>query len=100
MIKMLHKMGIKSDHMYLAGLGSIGLAFATWMASKNKEAAGLDRADRWGIFVGEWAPTFFAMGVALRIEETHRELGEGMEEEMYGETGRKTTERVHAGTGM
>ncbi|MFG1942677.1 hypothetical protein [Nonomuraea sp. NPDC048826] len=99
MIKMLHKMGIKSNHMYLAGLGSIGLAFASWMASKNHETAGLDRADRWGIFVGEWAPTFFAIGVALRIEETHREIGEEAGE-LYGQTGRHTTERVHAGTGM
>ncbi|MFI6708457.1 hypothetical protein ACIBF7_18615 [Nonomuraea sp. NPDC050478] len=98
MIKMLHKMGIKSNHMYLAGIGSVGLALASWMMSKNYEGADLDRADRWGIFIGEWAPTFFAMGVALRIEETHRELGEGPEE-MYGQTGRQP-ERVHAGTGM
>jgi hypothetical protein len=76
MIKTLHKMGIRSNHMYLAGIGSIGLAFASWMTSRATEHAGLDRADRWGIFVGEWAPTFFAMGVALRIEETHREREE------------------------
>jgi len=100
MIKMLHKMGIKSDHMYLAGLGSIGLAFASWMTSKNREGAGLDRADRWGIFVGEWAPTFFAIGVALRIEETHRELDEALPNGKHGDMGRSTTERVHAGTGM
>jgi hypothetical protein len=76
MIKTLHKMGVRSSHMYVAGLCSIGLAAATWAASKNFERAGLSRADRWGIFVGEWAPTFFAMGVALRIEETHREVEE------------------------
>ena len=27
------------------------------------------QADRWGLFVGEWAPTFFAMGSALGLEE-------------------------------
>ena len=36
-------------------------------------------ADRWGLFVGEWAPTFFAIGIALRLEEQgglpHRETG-------------------------
>lgn len=100
MIEMLHKRGIRSGLMYTLGITSVGLSFASWLLSKRFEAAGIDRADRWGLFIGEWAPTFFAMGVALRIEETHRELGEGMEEEMYGETGRKTTERVHAGTGM
>ncbi|QYC43750.1 hypothetical protein Nocox_30840 [Nonomuraea coxensis DSM 45129] len=95
MIKTLHKMGIKSNHMYLAGIGSVGLALATWFTSKNKEGAGLDRADRWGIFIGEWAPTFFAMGVALRIEETHRELEES-EMESFGQA-QGVRSRSHAG---
>ncbi|TYB51978.1 hypothetical protein FXF51_52390 [Nonomuraea sp. PA05] len=76
MIKKLHDMGVKSGHMYTAGLASIALSFGTWLMSKNTEQAGLDRADRWGIFIGEWAPTFFALGVALRMEETHRDLEE------------------------
>lgn len=71
MIHALHKMGVKSTLMYTAGFASIGLSIASWVASKNMEPAGIDRADRWGIFVGQWAPTFFALGVALRMEETH-----------------------------
>ncbi|MET7462479.1 hypothetical protein [Nonomuraea sp. NPDC005501] len=78
MIKMLHKMGIRSHHAYMAGALSIGLSFATWALSTKAEPAGLDRADRWGIFVGEWAPTFFALGVALRLEEGGRESMQGM----------------------
>ncbi|GGM79366.1 hypothetical protein GCM10010106_27430 [Thermopolyspora flexuosa] len=74
MIQMLHKKGIRSGTLYTLGLGSIAFSFVTWLLSKRFEAAGIDRADRWGLFVGEWAPTFIAMGVALRIEETHREL--------------------------
>jgi hypothetical protein len=74
MIQMLHKKGIRSGTLYALGLGSIAFSFATWLLSKKFEAAGIDRADRWGLFVGEWAPTFIAMGVALRIEETHGEL--------------------------
>jgi hypothetical protein len=35
----------------------------------------VDRADRWGIFVGEWAPTFFALATAMRIEEHMAEEG-------------------------
>ncbi|WP_141580040.1 hypothetical protein [Actinomadura sp. WMMA1423] len=73
MIKTLHKRGIKSHHMYTAGLGSIGLALASWALSSRLEEAGMDRADRWGIFVGEWAPTFFAIGLALRMEEMREE---------------------------
>ncbi|MEU4824208.1 hypothetical protein ACLQ2P_25125 [Actinomadura citrea] len=73
MIRTLHKRGLKSHHMYTAGLGSIALAFASWALSERLEEAGMDRADRWGIFVGEWAPTFFAIGVAMRLEEMHEE---------------------------
>lgn len=80
MINTLHKRGVRSNLMYTAGIASIGLAFASWVASNRLEAAGLERADRWGIFVGEWAPTFFAMGVALRMEETREQAMEGFEQ--------------------
>ncbi|MEV0620797.1 hypothetical protein AB0I81_46255 [Nonomuraea sp. NPDC050404] len=96
MIKKLHQMGVKSGHMYSAGLASIALSFGTWLMSKNAEqGAGLDRADRWGIFIGEWAPTFFALGVALRMEETHRDL----EEPDMGvfDGAESTRSRTHAG---
>lgn len=69
MVKKLHDMGVRSEHAYLAGAGSIVLAFASWLLSRTGESAGLDRADRWGIFVGQWAPTFFALGNALRSYE-------------------------------
>ncbi|MFF5209035.1 hypothetical protein [Streptosporangium sp. NPDC000396] len=68
---MLHRMGVRPGMMYAAGVASIGLSIASWISSLTMEKAGMDRADRWGIFIGEWAPTFFAMGLALRIEETH-----------------------------
>ncbi|GLZ08756.1 hypothetical protein Acsp03_62220 [Actinomadura sp. NBRC 104412] len=79
MISSLHKMGIKSNMLYTAGTASIGLAFASWLASNRLEEAGLDRADRWGIFIGEWAPTFFAMGLALRAEEMRDEADQTTE---------------------
>lgn len=72
MIAKLSEMGVTSEMAYGAGFASIGLTFLSWVASKKKEEAGLDRADRWGIFIGEWAPTFFAIGVALRLEESKK----------------------------
>ncbi|WP_028647971.1 hypothetical protein [Nocardiopsis sp. CNT312] len=69
MIAKLSELGVTSEMAYAAGTASIGLSFLAWTLSKKKEEAGTDRADRWGIFVGEWAPTFFALGVALRLEE-------------------------------
>ncbi|MGJ6960391.1 hypothetical protein ACSDR0_00660 [Streptosporangium sp. G11] len=76
-------MGVKSNMMYLAGLASIGASVAAWFTSTAKESAGIDRADRWGIFIGEWAPTFFAMGIALRMEETRDEMRPSLEQESY-----------------
>ncbi|MEU0969235.1 hypothetical protein ABZ357_28900 [Streptomyces sp. NPDC005917] len=64
-IKKLHDMGIRSEHAYMAGLASVGLSFASWVTSLKAEQAGIERADRWGIFVGEWAPTFIGLGLAL-----------------------------------
>lgn len=66
LIKKMHDMGIRSEHAYTAAMASIGLSVLTWVASlKAEPGAGVARADRWGIFVGEWAPTFFGLGVAL-----------------------------------
>ncbi|MEU8244942.1 hypothetical protein [Nonomuraea sp. NPDC048916] len=97
MIKMLHKMGVKSNHAYLAGTASIGLSVASWLMSKKSERGGLDRADRLGIFIGEWAPTFFALGVALRIEETHRDIEKESEAEVIERASTKAKQPTHAG---
>ncbi|WP_069751631.1 hypothetical protein [Streptomyces sp. EN16] len=64
-VKMLHDKGLKAEHAYTAGFVSIGLSIASWCGSMKLEPAGTARADRWGIFVGEWAPTFFGLGLAL-----------------------------------
>lgn len=69
MIEKLHDIGVRSEYAYMAGLASIGLSFVAWTASRKAEDAGTDRADRWGIFVGHWAPTFFGLGNALRSYE-------------------------------
>jgi hypothetical protein len=68
-VRKLHEAGLTSEHAYAAGFGSIGLSLVSWLASMKAEGAGVDRADRWGIFVGEWAPTFFGLGLALATYE-------------------------------
>ncbi|WP_261987384.1 hypothetical protein [Actinomadura sp. HBU206391] len=65
----MRKLGVSSSMLYMAGFGSIAASMAAWMMSQRLEDAGVDRADRWGIFIGEWAPTFFALGTAMRLEE-------------------------------
>ncbi|MEU6404263.1 hypothetical protein [Streptomyces sp. NPDC046985] len=71
-VKKLHDAGVKSEHAYIAASASIGLSLASWLTSTKTE--NLERADRWGIFVGEWAPTFFALGLALANYEDPRKV--------------------------
>lgn len=72
-IKALSDAGVKSGWAYIGGFASIALSLATWSVSRgrNDEKA---QSDRWGIFIGHWAPTFFALGIALKQEE--REKGQ------------------------
>ncbi|OIJ68458.1 hypothetical protein [Streptomyces mangrovisoli] len=72
-VKKLHDAGVTSEHAYLAAFGSIGLSLVSWLTSSKAE--NLERADRWGIFVGEWAPTFFALGLALANYEEREPVG-------------------------
>ncbi|NEC13856.1 hypothetical protein G3I34_16520 [Streptomyces sp. SID8014] len=73
-VKKLHDKGLKSEHAYAAAFASIGLSVCSWAASLKAETRGMDRADRWGIYVGEWAPTFFGLGLALAGYEAAEEI--------------------------
>lgn len=68
MLTMLRNKGVTSEQLFIVGLFSIAFTAVSWLISKaaHEDTA---RADRWGIFVGEWAPTFIALGVALRVDE-------------------------------
>lgn len=67
-IEKAHDFGIRSNHAYIAGFASIGISLGAWFISRRSKE---DKAqsDRWGIFIGHWAPTFFAIGLALRNHE-------------------------------
>lgn len=69
MLALLHRLGIRSEAAYLASFASIACSIAAWATSRSKEDAPAAKAERWGIFVGLWAPTFMGIGNALRIEE-------------------------------
>lgn len=94
MVKLLRKAGMTSTMMYAAGFASIGMSVAAWFTSRNIESRGIARADRWGIFVGQWAPTFFALGNAMQIEE---EMGEVEPDERIERIKRRTRERMPVG---
>lgn len=69
MIKILKSVGIKSDILYGAALASIVASIGAWGTSRSKEDASAAKAERWGIFVGLWAPTFMGIGNALKVDE-------------------------------
>jgi hypothetical protein len=94
MIKIMRKAGITSSMLYTAGLASIGLSVASWFTSRNLESKGIARADRWGIFVGQWAPTFFALGNAMRLEE---EMGDSQPNEKVEKMKARAKEKMPVG---
>ncbi|NJK81730.1 MAG: hypothetical protein HC876_23505 [Chloroflexaceae bacterium] len=65
-ISWLHKQGITSDMAYIAALGSIFLSIALWVFRRGEDTA---NAERFGIFVGLWAPTLAVLGRALEEKE-------------------------------
>ena len=69
MTKVLRGLNITSDIAYAAGLLSIVASIGAWATSRSKEEAPAAKAERWGIFVGLWAPTFMEIGNALKAEE-------------------------------
>ncbi len=72
MIKKLSELGMKSDYAYIGGFGSIVVSLLTWFISRNKKGDDKAQSDRWGIFIGHWAPTFFGLGIALKLEENEK----------------------------
>ncbi len=47
------------------GFASIGMTIATWASQKGKSSEEQAHAERFGNFVGLWAPTFFLLGLYL-----------------------------------
>lgn len=68
-MKFVSSWGVRSSHAYTAGLLSVGVSFISWLISRGKSGDSKSQSDRWGIFVGQWAPTFLALGVGLKLDE-------------------------------
>lgn len=94
MIKLMRRAGIGSDMLYMAGIASIAASMTAWAVSLGTEPRRTGRAGHWGLFIGEWAPAFFALGVAMRIEE---EWGEEAPHEKVGKMKRRARETMPVG---
>ena len=71
MLTTIRNAGIRPQYCYAAGLASIALSYGSYFTSRNKTGDSKAQSDRWGIFVGHWAPTFMSVGLALaQYEQT------------------------------
>ena len=66
------KWKLTSDSLYVAGFVSIAASIVTW--ARAKSTGNEAHAERFGIFVGLWAPTFMALGNALAEARLQREI--------------------------
>lgn len=68
MFKTIRTLGITSDVAYTLGfLSVIGSIFIWYSQGGTKEGSEKAAAERFGIFVGLWAPTFFAIGNGIAV---------------------------------
>jgi hypothetical protein len=65
-LKLLHQLHVPSDAAYGLALASIVGSIAIWAKRNEKNPA---NAERLGIFIGLWAPTFMIIGNGLHVEE-------------------------------
>ena len=58
----LHRVGLRSQPLHLASLGSIGLCIGLWIRAKTVDQEERGNAERRALFVGLWPPMFWLMG--------------------------------------
>lgn len=61
----LHRLGLRSHHLRLASLGSVGLCLGLWIRAKTVDQEERGNAERRAIFVGLWPPTLYLIGESL-----------------------------------
>ncbi len=69
LVQRLRQLGISSDVLQILGFLSILGSIITWR--KAKSSGDTAHAERFGIFIGLWAPTFFVLADQLVSAETN-----------------------------
>jgi hypothetical protein len=71
--KSLHRAGLRSDHLEVISMSSIGLCISLWIRAKTVDQDERGNAERRALFVGLWPPTFWLIGDSLgRLERRRR----------------------------
>jgi hypothetical protein len=65
----VRRLGLRSTHLHLASLGSVGLCVVLWIRAKTIDQDERGNAERRALFVGLWPPTLWLIGDSLRKPE-------------------------------
>ena len=69
----LHVAGLRSGHLQVVSLGSVGLCIALWIRAKTVDQDERGNAERRALFGGLWPPTIWLIGDSLgRLERRRR----------------------------
>jgi hypothetical protein len=64
-VRVLQAAGVRSSHLHLASLSTIGLCVALWVRAKTVDQEQRGNAERRALFVGLWPPTLWLIGDSL-----------------------------------
>jgi hypothetical protein len=67
--KQLHRAGLRSWHMQILSLSSVGLCIGLWIRAKTVDQDERGNAERRALFVGLWPPTIWLIGDSLQHHE-------------------------------
>ena len=62
----LSRAGLRSTHLQLASLGSVGLCVGLWIRAKTVDQDERGNAERRALFVGLWPPTLWLIGNSIQ----------------------------------
>lgn len=65
----LHNAGLRSSHLHLLSMASVGLCIGLWMRAKTVDQDERGNAERRALFVGLWPPTIWLVGDSLTRHE-------------------------------
>jgi hypothetical protein len=62
---LLRAVGLRSSHLQVASLGSVGLCIGLWIRAKTVDQDERGNAERRALFVGLWPPLLWLIGDSI-----------------------------------
>jgi hypothetical protein len=69
MLDRAHRAGLRSSHLHVLSMASVGLCVGLWMRAKTVDQDERGNAERRALFVGLWPPTIWLIGDSLTRHE-------------------------------